>query len=117
MSLNETTLAAFIGIIFALLKISEKGISLLFEWLKNKRDASSSVDKKSETTMMVVQLDPQASAAIADTLYKVEKIQEIIERRDSDGTPLVYFPRSCQERMLKGIEEVKQEVWQIASKS
>lgn len=100
---DDTTVAALIGLMWGLVKIIEKGVN----WAISK--------KKGHVASAIVQLDPQASAALVQILARVEKIEETVSVKDQDGIPLIYFPRSLEERIHDNFSEIKAELYRLRS--
>lgn len=101
---DDTTLAALFGLMVAMVKAIEKGGA----WMYAK--------KNGKNAPIVVQLDPAASMALASVLTKVTKIEDIVEVRDADGMPLIFFPRRVEERISEKLDVVRQELRTLASK-
>jgi hypothetical protein len=90
MNIDSSTLAGLVVAVVSLIKIIEKLMDWGFERFVKKNVANQ-----------IVQLDPQASAAIVELLRRTESIEEILHSKDSDGMPLVYFPRSALKDMVE----------------
>lgn len=102
---DDSTLSLMIGVVFALVKIIEKGVTWSFEKWKG-------TEKNGAHTM--VMLDPAASVMLAQISQKVEQVHEIVEKTDDQGTRLIYFPKSLFETHQKLDENIEKKVDSLA---
>ena len=108
-------LFGLIAAMAATFKVAEKLLEMLSAWWTIKKNVGESNGKTNGKilTPLIVQLDPQASSAIAQLLEKVTRVHEIVDAKDNDGVHLIYFPRSFERNMSDKLCEIHQDISRI----
>lgn len=90
MAHDDTTVAMLIALAMGLMKVLEK----FAEW------AMSKMKKDKGTNGHSAKLDPETAMAL-------KEIHDIVQLKDSDGVPLVYWPRSQTETQKEMAETLR----------
>ncbi|HEU5118862.1 MAG TPA: hypothetical protein VFT74_19875, partial [Isosphaeraceae bacterium] len=106
---DHAVLGALLGIALGFVRIVEAVIEWAAKKMGNGKSHGGNPSANGHT--MMVTLDPESSRMIRETYERTANVQDIVQRRDPDGTPLVYMPRSfgdTQQRTLELVRDVSQ---------